>query len=87
LQSWRAYLKRKGVRFAVEGESRTLYGKVYVLHPRESFRSVEQNGSRVVPLEEAVGFCLEREIAYEPALEYLDERYRIGYERREALET
>jgi hypothetical protein len=34
-----------------------------------------------------VGFCLEREIAYEPALEYLDERYRIGYERREALET
>ena len=87
LGSWKAFFRRKKVRFAIEGESRTLYGKVYVLHPRKSVRPVEHEGSRVVPVGETVGFCLEREIAYEPALEYLDEKYRIGYPRREAMES
>ena len=86
LDEWRAYLKKKRVKFAIEGESRTLYGKVYVLHPTESVKYEERNGSKVVSLEEVVDFCLEKEIAYEPALEYLDEKYRIGYPRREALE-
>jgi hypothetical protein len=86
LGGWKTFFKRKRVRFAVEGEGRTLYGKVYVLHPRKSVRSEEKDGSRVVPLEEVVDYCLEREIAYEPALEYLDEKYRIGYPRREAQE-
>jgi len=36
-------------------------------------------------LEEVLDFCLEREIGYEPALEYLDEKYGIGYTRRESL--
>jgi hypothetical protein len=67
-------------------ESRTLCGKVYVLHPRKSVRSEEKDGGRVVPLQEVVDFCLEREIAYEPALEYLDGKYGIGYPRREAQE-
>ena len=86
LKDWRAFFRKKRARFAVEGESRTLYGKVYILHPRESVRSEDREGSRVVPLDEVVGFCLEREMAYEPALEYLDEKYGIGYPRREALE-
>lgn len=86
LKDWRAFLRKKKARFAVEDESRTLYGRVYILHPRESVRSEDREGSRVVPLDEVVDFCLEREIAYEPALEYLDEKYRIGYPRREALQ-
>ncbi|MBW2000483.1 MAG: hypothetical protein JRJ29_21315 [Deltaproteobacteria bacterium] len=87
LEEWKAFLRKKKARFAVEGGSRTLYGRVYILHPRESVRSEEREGSRVVPLDEVVAFCLEREIAYEPALEYLDEKYGIGYPRREALEV
>jgi hypothetical protein len=85
LQSWRAFFRKNRIRFAVEGESRTLYGKIYVLHPRKSIKAVERSGRRVVPLEEVVDFCLQREIAYEPALEYLDEKHGIGYSRREAL--
>jgi hypothetical protein len=35
LDGWKAFFKRKRVRFAVEGDSKTLFGKVYVLHPRK----------------------------------------------------
>ena len=87
LNSWKAFFKKNRVRFALEGESRTLYGKVYVLHPMKLVQSVEKEGIKVVPLEEVVDFCLQREIVYEPALEYLDEKYDINYTTREALET
>jgi hypothetical protein len=84
---WRNYLKRKGVRFAFFGQSRTLYGRVYIFHPRKSLDSVAREGTPVVPLEEVVDFCLGKEIAYEPALEYLDEKFQIDYPRRETLES
>jgi hypothetical protein len=38
-------------------------------------------------LDEVVDFCLKREIAYEPALEYLEDKYDTGYHRVEALES
>jgi len=82
---WGDFFRKKGIRYALEGERRTLYGQVYVLHPKRQLKSVRKNGLRVIPLEDVVSFCLERELTYEPALEYLDERYGIGYEKREAL--
>ncbi len=85
LAFWRDFFRKKGISYALEGESRTLYGQVYVLHRKRQLKSVRKNGLRVVPLEDVVNFCLERELTYEPALEYLDEKYGIGYERREAL--
>lgn len=87
LDSWRDFFRKRRVKHALEKESKTLYGKVYILHPRKSVKVTIKDGMRVVPLEEVVDFCLEREIGYEPALEYLDEKYRIGYSRRESLET
>lgn len=85
LRFWKDFFRKKGISYALEGENRTLYGQVYVLHPKRQFKSVRKNGLMVVPLEDVVSFCLERELTYEPALEYLDEKYGIGYERREAL--
>ena len=85
LSSWKGFFRKKGINYAVEGESKTLYGQVYVLHPKEGLRSVRRNGLRVIPLEDVVSFCLKHELTYEPALEYLDEKYGIGYETREAL--
>lgn len=85
LADWKGFFKNKRAKFVVEGEGKTLYGKVYILHPRAVVMSELKNGNKVVPLDEVVVFCLEREIAYEPALEYLDEKYDTGYHRREAL--
>ena len=87
LNFWKAFFRKNRVRFALAGESRTLYGKVFVLHPGKLVRSVDKDGIKVVPLKEVVDFCLKREIVYEPALEYLDEKYHISYATREALET
>lgn len=85
--SWRRFFRKAGVNFAFAGESRTLYGQVFVLHPREYLSYEEKEGMKVVPLKEVVEFCLKHELAYEPALEYLDERYHIGYSRREQMMT
>ena len=82
---WRRFFRKAGVKIAFEGESRTLYGQVFVLHPREHLSYEEKEGLKVVPLKEVVEFCLKRELAYEPALEYLDEKYHIGYGRREQM--
>ena len=85
LRFWEDFFSKKGISYALEGKSRTLYGQVYVLHPKRRLEAVNKNGLRVIPLEDVVMFCLERELTYAPALEYLDEKHGIGYETREAL--
>jgi hypothetical protein len=82
---WRRFFRKAGVKFVFEGESRTLYGQVFVLYPRERLSYEEKEGMKVVPLKETVDFCLKHEWAYEPALEYLDDKYHIGYGRREQM--
>ncbi|MFQ6116988.1 MAG: hypothetical protein ACE5LQ_01840 [Candidatus Bipolaricaulia bacterium] len=87
LDYWEEFFRKHARTYAVEGESRTLYGLVYILHPEEDFAVEERDGYKVIPLEEVVSYCLENELSYSPALEYLDEHYDIGYRRREALTT
>ena len=87
LDYWKRFFRGHGCNFVLEGESRTLYGVVYILHPEEDFEVEEKNGFRVIPLEEVVSYCLENELSYSPALEYLDERYDIGCRSRESLAT
>ena len=84
---WRKFFRETGARFVFEGESRTLYGQVYVLHPREPLAYEEKDGLKAVPLKETVDFCLKRELTYEPALEYLERKYGIGYGKREPMAT
>lgn len=83
LAFWRKLFRKMGVKHASEGESRTLYGQVLVLHPREKLTYVEKDGVRVVPLGEVVEYCKNHELVYGPALEYLDEKHAIGYPKRE----
>jgi len=84
---WKRFFRNRGVKYTFEGESRTLYGQVYVLHRRERLAYKEKDGLRVIPLDEVVSFCLKHELVYEPALEYLDKRYNIGYRKREQMVT
>jgi len=83
LAFWRTFFRKTGVKHASEGESRTLYGQVLVLHPREKLTYMEKEGLKVVPLGEVAQFCMKHELAYEPALEYLDAKHGIGYPKRE----
>jgi len=36
-------------------------------------------------LDKVVSFCLKHALAYEPALGYLEKRYRIGYQSQEQM--
>lgn len=87
LNYWERFFREKGTNYALENNRKTLYGVVYILHPEEDFESVEKNGYSVIPLDEVVDWCLEKEMIYQPALEYLDEKYSIGYRRREYIAT
>jgi hypothetical protein len=40
---------------------------------------------KVVSLDEAVSFCSKHTLVYEPALGYLEKRYRIGYRSQEQM--
>lgn len=84
---WQEFFEEHNARYALTHENKTLFGFVYILHPERDFKVVEKNGDKVIPLEEIVKFCLEHEIVYQPALEYLDEHYGIGYRLREFVRT
>jgi len=71
LAYWKNFFKEKGASYNVEGENKTLYGLVYILHPSKDFCVVEKNGVRVIPLGEVVAYCEKRRLAFEPAIEYL----------------
>lgn len=83
LAFWKKFLRKMGVKYALEGESRTLYGQVLVLHPRQELTCVKKDGLKVIPLDEVVQYCMKHELVYEPALEYLDQNHGIGYRKRE----
>lgn len=84
---WQGFFEEHGARYALADENRTLFGFVYIIHPEQDFDAVEKNNNTVIPLEETVQFCLKHEMVYQPALEYLDEHYSIGYRSREFVRT
>jgi len=75
---WEDFFKKNEVEYALEDENRTLFGLTYILHPRKDFRAEKKDNTFVAPLNETVEFCMENRLSYEPALEYLDEHYRLG---------
>jgi len=87
LNYWERFFRKKRTNYTLEGNRKTLYGVVSILHPEEDFEAVKKNGYSVIPLEQVVKWCLEKEMIYQPALEYLDQEYGIGYRRREYIAT
>ena len=80
LKRWEGFLESRGKRFHVVGEPirRTLFGTFYVLYPEDEFKVEDLGGFKVIPLKETVEFCRRNIYSYEPALEMLDEMYKLG---------
>lgn len=87
LPYWVDFFARRKTRYSLPDENKTLFGSTYILHPAKDFEVIEKKDRIVIPLEEVVKFCLQREMTYQPALEYLDEKYEIGYKERATLKT
>jgi len=77
LEYWGRFFRERDVEFAVEGESKTLFGLSYILHPEKNFKVEKRKEMPVIPLSEVVEFCRKNELTYRPALEYLDKKFAL----------
>ncbi len=80
LKKWENYFRSEKKRFVVEGSPlrETLYGVFYQLQPVDSISKTTVEGYSVDSLDETVNYCRENQYTYLPALEMLDEMYRLG---------
>lgn len=80
LRKWKSFLASKGRPFCIFGSplKETLFGVFYILHPEDDFKAEKSGKFSVVSLAEAVDFCKRHIYSYEPALEMLDEMYKLG---------
>lgn len=87
LDYWEDFFKERGVKFSTQGKNRTLFGHVYILHPKDDFDVEDKEGKKVIPLEEVIDLCADNRMIYQPALEYLDQIYGIDHDVRISVKT
>jgi hypothetical protein len=74
---WKTFFNHHDAEYVIEGEHRTLFGVMYVVHPKETVTVETKHDKPVVPLQEIVQYCQSNSIIYRPALEYLDKKYHL----------
>ena len=81
---WKSYFSKKGKHAFVYGErpKDTVFGLFYILYPERDFKTAQKNGFSVDSLKEAVEYCKANIYAYEPALEMLNDMYKLGLKIR-----
>jgi hypothetical protein len=80
VENWKRFFRNNGKKaFRVdETPKETTFGVFYLLHPTKRIESETVEGLEVEPLKETVEFAKKNVYAYEPALEMLDEEYKLG---------
>ncbi len=72
---WEHFFRSNGAAYAFEGDRKTLYGLVFILHRVQEVRSQTRDGVPVISLAEVMEYCLERKGVYEPAVDYLRRKF------------
>ena len=82
---WERFFASNGASYVFEGDRKTLFGLVFILHlvPRVQYET--RDGIPVIPLSEVIDYCRERIDTYGPALEYLRRKFRLRPELVQAL--
>ncbi len=80
VETWKRFFRSNGKKsFLVDMiPKETLFGVFYLMHPVKRIESETVEGLEVEPLSKTVGFAKKNIYAYEPALEMLDEEYKLG---------
>ena len=80
LGRWKRFFKINGKKsFLVDTTPReTLFGIFYILHPVKKMESEMVWGLKAETLARTVEFCKKNIYSYEPALEMLNEEYKLG---------
>ncbi len=74
-KAWQTFFRKNQAEYAFEGERKTLFGLVFIIHPVSRVDLVMHNDMPVVPLRVVIAYCRERIHTYKPALDYLQEKY------------
>jgi hypothetical protein len=80
VSKWRKALAENGWKAFLHGERprETLFGLFFMLYPEEKIEADKVESLKVDSLKATVEFCKKNIFSFEPALEMLDEEYRLG---------
>lgn len=82
---WEDFFRRNDASYALEGDRKTLFGLVFILHPVREIRSETRDGVQVIPLVRVMEYCMERRSVYEPAVKYLRKKFGAKLNRVQSL--
>ena len=60
---WEQFFRVNHAAYAFEGDRKTLFGLVFLLHPVREVRSETKDGVPVIPLVKVMEYCIEREVS------------------------
>jgi hypothetical protein len=72
---WQDFFRRNGASYTFEGDRKTLFGLVFILHPVSQVRSETRDGVPVIPLVKVIEYCKDGRGVYEPAMTYLRKKF------------
>lgn len=80
LAEWKDYFAERGKKTIISGAKprETLFGVYYVLYPERTLKAETVGGLKIEPLKDTVEFCKKNIYTFKPALEMLDEEYKLG---------
>src|SRR6267143_2480826 len=78
---WEDFFRGKEADYAFEGDRKTLFGLVFILHPVHEVRAETRDGVPVIPLSKVMEYCMENRGGYEPAVTYLRRKFRAKLHR------
>ena len=73
---WEQFFRRNSAAYAFEGDRKTLFGLVFILHPVREIHSETRDGVPVIQLVRIMEYCMARRDVYEPAVLYLRRKFR-----------
>lgn len=80
VEGWKGFFRKNGKKaFLVDKTPKeTIFGVFYLLHPTKRIEFEVVEGLKVEPLKRTAEFAMKNRYAFEPALEMLDEEYKLG---------
>jgi hypothetical protein len=82
---WEHFFRGKDADYAFEGDRKTLFGLVFILHRVHEVQFETRDGVPVIPLVRVMEYCLERRGIYEPAVTYLRKKFGAKLSRDQNL--
>lgn len=77
---WKRFFRKAGRKsFLAEAKPKeTVFGVFYILHPEGKIEAETVEELKIEPLKKTIEFCKKHIYTFEPALEMLDEEYRLS---------